>query len=386
MKVIGVLTATRAEYGLLKPVIEKLRMFEFETRILVTGAHLSEAYGMTSKAIEKDGYTIDVSVPILTNDVSPKGISIAMGNAMMGFAEYFSENKLDALVVLGDRYETLAVCCAAMNERIPIFHIHGGETTEGAVDEAIRHSITKMSYLHFTSTEVYRRRVIQLGEEPWRVFNVGAIGVENILKIPLLSKNELEKSLGFILDKPYAVLTFHPVTLDESSVLTQVEEVLGAIEVFKDIKFIITGANADAGGARINERMMEFQKQHVNDVYMVNSLGIVRYLTALKYAEFVIGNSSSGIIEAPSIGIPTVNIGNRQKGRLRAESVIDCKTVEKEIITAIKLARTAKMKEKAKNVKNPYEKANTSKSICSIIKKFFDNDEIQLKKKFYDLW
>lgn len=382
MKKIGVLTATRAEYGLLYPVIKGLQAEGLETAVLVTGAHLSEKHGMTYKEIEKDGIHIEAKIPILTDDDTPRGISLAMANALRGFSEYFSENHLDALVVLGDRYETLAVCCAAMNERIPIFHLYGGETTEGAIDEAVRHSITKMSYLHFTSTEEYRRRVIQLGEAPERVYNVGAIGVENIKKLKLLSKEKLEEEINFSLQNPYAVVTFHPVTLEENEALKQVEELLAAIEQYQDMSFIITGANADAGGGIINDRIFTYGKERKN-IFITSSLGQKKYLSALKYAEFVMGNSSSGIIEAPSFGIPTVNIGDRQKGRIKAESVIDCKPTCSDIIRAIDIARTSRRM--GRNIVNPYERSNTTESIINVMLKFFDNKKINLKKKFYDL-
>ena len=381
MKKIGVLTATRAEYGLLYPVIKGLQAEGLETAVLVTGAHLSEKHGMTYKEIERDGIHIEAKIPILTDDDTPRGISLAMANALRGFSEYFSENHLDALVVLGDRYETLAVCCAAMNERIPIFHLYGGETTEGAIDEAIRHSITKMSYLHFTSTEEYRRRVIQLGEAPERVYNVGAIGVENIKKLKLLSKEKLEEEIHFSLQKPYAVVTFHPVTLEESEALKQVEELLAAIEQYQDMSFIITGANADAGGGIINDRIFAYGKERKN-IFITSSLGQKKYLSALKYAEFVMGNSSSGIIEAPSFGIPSVNIGDRQKGRIRAKSVIDCEIKCSAIVQAIEIARMRRQ-EKC-SILNPYEKDNTVQSIVSIINEILNRKEINLKKEFYD--
>lgn len=382
MKKVGVLTATRAEYGLLYSVIKGLQDADLETAVLVTGAHLSEKQGMTYKEIEKDGIHIEAKIPILTGDDTPKGISMAMANALKGFSEYFSEHHLDALVVLGDRYETLAVCCAAMNERIPIFHLYGGETTEGAIDEAIRHSITKMSYLHFTSTEEYRRRVIQLGEDPERVYNVGAIGVENIKKQKLLSKEKLETEINFSLQNPYAVVTFHPVTLEKNEALKQVEELLAAIETYQDMSFILTGANADAGGGIINDRIFEYGKERRN-VFITNSLGQKKYFSALKYAEFVMGNSSSGIIEAPSFGIPTVNIGDRQKGRIKAESVIDCKPCCPDIIKAINIVRMSR--QRGENIINPYEKENTTETIINVMCNFLNNRKIDLKKKFYDL-
>lgn len=280
-----------------------------------------------------------------------------MGLAIMGFADYFNDSKPDAVLLLGDRYEILAVACAAMNSRVPIFHLHGGETTEGAIDEAVRHSITKMSYLHFTSTEEYRKRVIQLGESPERVFCVGAVGVENVLKEPKLSKAVLEQSIGMSLDAPYGVVTFHPVTL-EGDVTKQCIELIKAIEKFPQYKFIITGANADNGGSIINSIWKEYVKGR-NNVYFTLSLGLKRYLSALKYASFMLGNSSSGIIEGPSFGIPTINIGNRQKGRIQAGSIINIGPSTNDIENAIKLAMSKQFREKARKIVNPYGNGGT---------------------------
>lgn len=384
MKTITVLTATRAEYGLLNPIIKALKSCsEFCIKVVVTGAHLSPEFGLTYKEIEKDGITIDKKVEILLSADTPSAISKSMGLAMLGFADYFAENRPDALLVLGDRYETLAVCCAAMNERIPIIHLYGGETTEGAVDEAVRHAITKLSYLHLTSTEVYRKRVIQLGEDPERVFNVGAIGVENVLKQTMLSKQELAESLGCSLSRPYAVITFHPVTLEGSSAKVQCEELLRALNENADMDFIITKANADVDGRIINELLEEFAKRHSN-VMFYSSLGMVRYLSAVKYATMVIGNSSSGLIEAPSFHIPTVNIGNRQKGRLKADSVIDCKPTKADICDAIHKAKSNEIRKIVARTNNPYGDGDTTSKIVSAIKTMFQK-EINLKKKFYDM-
>lgn len=381
---IGVLTATRAEYGLLKPIIQALKKEEaFEVKILVTGAHLSVAHGMTYHEIEEDGLVIDKKIDILLAGSNPASISKTMGLAMIGFGEYFEQEKLDYLLVLGDRYETLAVCCAAMNARIPILHLYGGETTEGAIDEAIRHAITKMSYLHFTSTEEYRNRVIQLGEHPDRAFYVGAIGIENALREPKLKKEELAAITGLTLEKPYGVVTFHPVTL-ENSAMEQCEQLLEAIEKMPDYEFIITGANADSGGNEVNVRLTEFANKH-NNVYFTYSLGMKRYLSALKYASFVLGNSSSGLVEVPSFQVPTVNIGDRQKGRLRAESVIDCKPLSDEIVNAVEKSMSPEFRKKLPYVENPYGDGDTSSKIVSIIKDKLLQGSVDLKKIFYDL-
>ncbi len=384
-KVISVLTATRAEYGLLKPLINKLnKVGEFDVRVVVTGAHLSSEFGLTYKEIEKDGIKIDEKIEILLSTDTPSAISKSMGLAMISFADYFEKLKPDMFIVLGDRYETLAIATVAMNQRIPIAHLHGGETTEGAIDEYIRHAITKMSYLHFTSTEEYRNRVIQLGENPERVFSVGAIGIENILNEKLMSKLELEKSINFVLDRPYAIVTFHPVTLEDNKSKEQIKELLDSLETFNDMKFIFTKANADSGGRVINQMIDDYVNSHENAIAF-NSLGVTRYLSALKYCTIVIGNSSSGLLEVPSFGIPTINIGDRQKGRLQADSIINCEPIKEDIEKAIKVALSEQFKRKAKNTINPYGDGNTSDKIVKIIREFILNDKIDLKKKFYDL-
>lgn len=384
-KKVCVLTATRAEYGLLRPVIQKLRTDElFDVRVVVTGAHLSPEFGLTYKEIENDGIPIDKKIEILLSSDTPASISKSMGLALMGFADYFCESKPDFLVVLGDRYETLAVCCAAMNQRIPIAHLYGGETTEGAVDEAYRHAISKLSYLHFTSTEAYRTRVIQLGEDPSRVFNVGALGVENILKTPLMSREELEQSLEFQLSSRYVVVTYHPVTLEDETSAEGFQELLDALDVFPQLQVIFTKANADADGRIINTMIDEYVKAHRNTVAF-ESLGTVRYLATAKHSCAVLGNSSSGIIEIPSLGVPTINIGDRQKGRIMAESIISCKPERKSIENALAIALSDEFKDKLKNMKSIYGDGNTSSHIVEIIKEALNGNNIDLKKAFYDL-
>ena len=288
------------------------------------------------------------------------------------------------MLVLGDRYETLGVCIAAMNERIPIIHLYGGETTEGAIDEAIRHSITKMSYWHFTSTEQYRKRVIQLGENPKRVYNVGSLGVENVLNQILLSKQALESELKLQLNMPYAVVTYHPVTLEDKNICETVKMFLDALDQNKDMLYIITKANADAGGRQIN-LMMEEYAAHRDNIQVFDSLGMIKYLSVVKYSEMVIGNSSSGLVEVPSFRIPTVNIGDRQKGRIRAESVIDCDEDTESIVRAIKKARTPEFRKQCSQVKNPYEGVRTSDTIVEIIKEKLFDKKVEIKKKFYDI-
>ncbi len=386
MKTIGILTATRAEFGLLKPLILKLLKEDFcETKVLVTGMHLSPAFGNTYKEIEEAGIPISVKIECLTDGDKPQDISNNMAMAMSGFAKYFAENKLDLLIVLGDRYETLAVCIAAMNAEIPIAHIHGGETTEGLIDEAIRHSITKMSHLHFPCTEEYKKRIIQLGEQPDSVFNVGALGAENIKNSEFISRKDVGESLGIDLSGDYAVVTFHPVTLEKNSGVEQTEELLNAMDAFPDMTFIITKANADAGGRYINSRIDEYANGR-NNVKAVTSLGVKRYLSAIKGSRFVLGNSSSGIIEAPCLHVPTVNIGDRQKGRLMPDSVICCRPEKNDIIKAIEKALSKEFQEKVKKMDNPFGEGDTSEKITSIIKSAFEKyGDINIVKSFYDI-
>lgn len=385
MKKVVILTATRAEYGLLKPLIRKLDSEkDIEMSLAVTGAHLSSEFGMTIREIEEDCIHIAKRIEILLSSDTSVSLSKSMGLAIISFAEYFDEYKPDALVVLGDRYEALAVCCAAMNARIPIFHLHGGETTEGVIDEAVRHSITKMSYLHFTSTEIYRHRVIQLGESPDRVFNTGALGVENVLGTELLSLEELEEAIGYKLGKTYAVGTFHPATLEDSTAENQIWELLNALSKHPNIRYLFTKANADIDGRIINNLLSKYAKEHEN-FFLVDSLGMKWYLSALKYATFVIGNSSSGLIEVPSFHIPTINIGDRQKGRIAGETVIQCKPVAEAIDKAIKLALTDSFRNNAVKAVNPYGDGDTSGRIVTIMRDFLLKDKIDIKKRFYDI-
>lgn len=379
MKKVAVVTATRAEYGILRPLIFRLKEEqELCLQVIATGTHLSEKYGNTQVEIEKDGINIFRKIPILEEGNTAYDISCTMANALRNFALYFKEEQPDLVIVLGDRTELLGICAAAMNERIPIAHLHGGEVTEGAVDDCIRHAITKMSYLHFPATEEYRKRIIQLGEEPERVFNVGALGVENILHTPLLSYEEICKQAGIPKDRDYVVMTFHPVTLEKATARAQTEELLKAIEQQKDWFYLITMANADVGGDIVNQMLQQFAEKKEN-IKLVPSLGMVRYLSAVKYSRFVLGNSSSGIIEAPSLGIPTVNIGDRQKGRLMADTIISCEPRCEDIVDAMRLADRTEHR-----VSTIYGDGNTSEKIVTIIKDFLFHEKINLKKTFYD--
>lgn len=384
MKSLVIITSTRAEYGLLSPIIKKFKKRDkINTFVAVTGTHLSPEFGMTVNEIVADGVDIDTRIDIhLTCDTSV-GISKSMALAIAGFAEYFAERKPDAIMILGDRFETLAIAIAAMNERIPIIHIHGGEATEGAIDEAVRNALTKMSYLHFPSTEPYRSRIIQMGEAPERVFNVGAVGVENALGVEKLSKSELENSLNCKLNK-FAVMTFHPVTLENNTAQNQAIGLLDAMAAFPEITFICTKANADMNGRVINECIKDYAQRYEN-ILLFDSLGMQKYLSALSYADFVIGNSSSGIIEAPSFHIPTINIGDRQKGRIQAESVINCEPTKDSIVNAINKAISQQFRKSIKDADNPYGNGGTSDRIVKISEDFIINNKIDIKKSFYEL-
>ena len=385
MKKVCVVTGTRAEYGLLKPVIDKInRDAELELYLIATGAHLSPEFGLTYKEIESDGYIINKKIEMLLSADTPGSIVKSMGMEMIGFADVFTEVHPDMVVILGDRYEMLVVAASAMIHRIPIAHIQGGETTEGAVDEAVRHAITKMSYLHFAAAEVYRSRIIQLGESPERVFNVGALGVENIKDIKLLNKEVLEENTGFKFDENTMMVTYHPVTLEKESSAEQFGNLLRVLESRTEWNIIFTKANSDTDGRIINQMIDEFVAGHKDRSRAYTSLGQIRYLSALKYCSMVIGNSSSGIVEVPSFHIPTVDIGDRQRGRISSDSVIHCGTSAEEISDAIDKAMQADFRQIIKYERNPYEGENTSVEIVSIIKRFL-RDGMDIKKRFYDL-
>lgn len=385
MKKIAVITSSRAEYGLLAPIIRKLlQKEELDVRVVVTGSHLAAEFGNTVKEIEKDGFPIDRKIDILLASDSPAAVSKTMGLALIGFAEYYDEVRPDAVLVLGDRYELLPICSAAINARIPLIHLYGGETTEGAVDEMVRHAVTKMASLHFTANEHTRKRVIQLGENPENVYAVGAMGPENAVSLASLTREELEEELGCALPERFAVLTFHPVTLEENTAEHQVEELIRAMEAFPDILFFCTKANADANGRIINTRLAEIAAIRKN-VILFDSLGSRKYLSLVKEASFVIGNSSSGLSEAPSLGVPTVNIGDRQKGRERGPSVIDCEAQADAIIRAMEHAMSPEMKAVAGKRINPYGNGNTSSQIADIVTKALTEGKLSLRKKFYDI-
>jgi len=380
---ICVVTGTRAEYGLLYWLMREISEDkDLEFQLIVTGMHLSPEFGLTYQTIEKE-FQINKKIEMLLSSDTSIGISKSMALAQISFSEVYEELKPDIVVVLGDRYEIFSAVSTAMISRLPIAHLHGGETTEGAYDEAIRHSITKMSHLHFTATEEYRNRVIQLGENPNRVFNVGGLGIENIKRLNLLSKDEFEKAINLKLNKKNILVTFHPVTLEKSTSKQHFIELLNIINKLEDTNIIFTKANSDTDGRVINSMIDEYVSKNSNKAVSFTSLGQLRYLSALQYVDAVVGNSSSGLAEAPSFKIGTINIGDRQKGRIKATSVIDCEANEFSIKEAFSKLYSKEFQETLKNTINPYGDGCASKKIIEIIRN--TNLEDILKKSFFDL-
>ena len=379
---VCVITGTRAEYGLLYWLLKEIQNdTELELQLIVTGMHLSPEFGLTYKEIEKE-FKINKKIEMLLSSDTPVGISKSMGLAQISFAEAYAELKPDILIVLGDRYEIFSCVSAAMIAQIPIAHLHGGETTEGAFDESIRHSITKMSHLHFTAADEYKNRVIQLGENPSRVFNVGGLGIENIKRLKLLTKEEFEKSIDFKLNKKNILVTFHPVTLESSTAQEQFQELLNAVDELKDTNIIFTKANSDTDGRVINQMIDEYVVKNAHKSIGFTSLGQLRYLSALQYVDAMVGNSSSGLTEAPSFRIATINIGDRQKGRIKADSIIDCEPRKASITKVFEDIYTKNFQNALKIVNNTYGDGCASKKVIEEIKKV-DLDNI-LKKPFYD--
>ena len=383
MRKICVVTGTRAEYGLLYWLLKEIEAdSELKLQLIVTGMHLSPEFGLTYKEIEKE-FKIDKKIEILSSSHTSLDICAEMARVYEKFAPALAELKPDILVLLGDRYEIFGVAGVASIMQIPIAHIHGGETTQGAFDEAFRHSITKMSHIHFAATNEYANRIIQLGEEPSRVFNVGGTSIENIKKLNLLSKEEFEKSIDFRLAKKNILITFHPVTLENSSAREQFNELLNALDELEETNFVFTKANSDTDGDVINKMIDEYVSENPQKAVAFASLGQLRYLSAIKFVDIVLGNSSSGLLEVPSFKKATINIGDRQKGRARASSVIDVRPVKEEILAAIKRAYSKEFEQTLKDTINPYDGGNPSKKMVKILKEI--KLEGILKKKFYDI-
>ncbi|WP_127844991.1 UDP-N-acetylglucosamine 2-epimerase [Psychroflexus aestuariivivens] len=383
MKKVCVITGTRAEYGLLKPLLHKIKISkQLELQLIATAMHLSPDFGMTIQEITKDGFEIDKRIECLLASDTAVGVSKSMGLAQISMAEAFEELSPDAVIILGDRSEILAAASAAMIANIPIAHIHGGETTEGAYDEAIRHAVTKMSYWHFTSTETYRQRVIQLGEHPNRVFNVGAIGLDSIKELNLLSKKEFEAAIDFKLNRKTVLVTYHPVTLESQSAEEEFNKILNALDKIEDLNMIFTHANSDKGGRIINQMIKAYVQKNSHKSVEFKSLGQLRYLSALKHIDAVVGNSSSGILEVPYFNIPSIDIGDRQKGRVAPLSVIHTNTDTEAIYKSVKKALSDQFMDEISNQKQIYGEGQAS---GKIIKVLTDTNPINLKKKFYDL-
>lgn len=384
MRKICVVTGTRAEYGLLYWTMKAIQADpDLELQCCVTGMHLSPEFGNTYTQIEKDGFVIHRKVEMLLSSDTPIGISKSIGLGVIGFSEAFDFLKPDVVLVLGDRFEIIASAIAAMVSKIPIAHCHGGEATEGLIDEAIRHSITKMSQVHFVSTEEYKKRVVQLGEQPDRVYKVGALGIENINRLQLLNRQDFESSINFKLLPKSILITFHPVTLETSTAEEQMNELLKVLNELKDTTLIFTKPNADTEGRIIIKLIDDYVKSNPHKAVSFVSLGQLRYLSALQFMDCVVGNSSSGLIEVPSFGIPTVNIGDRQRGRIKAESVIDCEPNYTDIKNGVYKALSKEFKTLAATTANPYGKSNASEKIVDVLKNITLSNLIV--KKFYDL-
>ena len=377
-------TGTRAEYGLLYWLMKAIQEDAgLELQSMATGMHLSPEFGLTYKQIEKDGFKIDKKIEMLLSSDTPVGILKSMGLGMIGFAEAYEELKPDIVVLLGDRFEIFSAVAAAMIARIPIAHLHGGETTEGAFDEAIRHSITKMSHLHFTATEEYKKRVVQLGENPTRVFNVGGLGIDNIKKLELMRREDFEDTTDFKLGSKNLMITFHPATLEHDTAGEQFQNLLDALDELQGTSFIFTKPNADTGGRIIIKMIDEYVSRNSHKAASFVNLGQLRYLSAMQFMDGIVGNSSSGLAEAPTFKIGTINIGDRQKGRIKAESVIDCEPKKDSILAALRKLYSEEFQDKLKTVKNPYGDGGAAEEIKKVLTEICLNDI--LKKRFYDL-
>jgi UDP-hydrolysing UDP-N-acetyl-D-glucosamine 2-epimerase len=384
MKKIAVFTGTRAEYGLLYWLLKYLQQDEsIELQLFVGGTHLSHEFGYSIEQIISDGFLVTERLEFLLPRETTNAVSKSLALAINSTADAIIKHSPDALIILGDRYEALGAAQAAMINRVPLIHIHGGEITEGAYDDAIRHAITKLSHLHFTATETYRKRVIQLGEAPAHVFNVGAPGIDSIKRLNLLSREDLNHYFSGKLTKPYFLVTYHPVTLAKNGAIDGLKNLLLALELFSEFQVIITYPNADDFGHEIIDYLKIYAKEHQEQILLVKNLGQLRYLSAMKHAEAVVGNTSSGIIEAPSLNVPTVNIGERQKGRITSNSVVDCKMDTKSIIDAINQVATNDFKSRVALMENPYGDGNASQAIYQILKSFELDNIIQ--KTFFNI-
>lgn len=380
---IAVLTSTRADYGILRKLILRLRLDpEFDLDLIVTGTHLSEKHGNTIKEILSDGVEINTIIDIHIDDSAPKGIAHTIGTSLKKCEKHFAKKKPDLLMILGDRFETLGFVIAASLFQIPIAHIHGGELTEGLIDDAFRHSYTKFSHLHFVATDIYKKRVVQLGEMENRVFNVGGLGVDAISSVPLLTKKQITDQLDIDIGERLIVATFHPLTLGKDRGLMEIKVLLKSLESFLTNTIIFTFPNADPGSDIFFSVLNEFVKKNTN-VHIVSSLGQLKYFSLLSISSIMVGNSSSGLLEAPTFKLPVVNIGERQRGRVAASNVISVKPEAREIVTAIRKGLSTNFRDSIKNCVNPYGEGGATEKILKILKKTdFSN---LLMKNFRDL-
>lgn len=379
-----IVTGSRAEYGLLKPLIKEiLADNNLQLQLIVTGSHLSTEFGLTYKCIEKDGFCIDNKIEMVLSSDTSVGVIKSMGLGLIGFAESYERLRPDIVIIIGDRFEIFSAAAAALISRIPLAHISGGEITEGAFDDALRHSITKMSHLHFTVNEKYRKRVIQLGEDPKRVFNVGALNFDSIKALKPFAKKTLEKHLNFKFNKHNLLVVFHPATLDDTSSKQQFQQLLSAIDILKETNIIFSKTNADTDGRIINLMIDKYVARHSYKSIAFTSMGHLEYLSTIRFVDAVVGNSSSGISEAPFLGAATINIGDRQKGRIRVTSIIDCSPTKEAIGGALKKLYSRKFQGKLKKIINPYGDGHAAKKIKNIIKNYELGGIV--KKSFYDL-
>jgi len=383
MRKVCIFTGTRAEYGLLKPLMYEIKKEKsLKLQILATGMHLSPEFGLTYKVIEEDGFKIDEKVEILVSADTPTGISKSMGLGMIGFSEAYQRLQPDMIVILGDRFEAFVAAAAAMIARIPVAHIQGGEASYGLIDEAIRHAITKMSYWHFATTVQSHKRVIQLGEDPKRVFHVGAPGIDNVKNLKLLSREHLERDLKFRFNKRNLLVTFHPVTLEHKTAKMQFQNLLDVLDELNETQIIFTKSNADTEGRVINDMIDRYVSQQRRKAVAFTSLGQLRYLSTMRLVDAVVGNSSSGIIEAPAFKIGTINIGDRQAGRVRAKSTIDCQPTKESIRAAVQKLYSKEFQKQLRSVVNPYGEGQTAQKIVKVLR---EAKSVDIKKSFYDI-